>query len=296
MPHTSEKNSLRAQKCTENLNDFARMREWFPDRVNILSEGDSWFAYPKKWIVAGKPANLIDHITRWTRWKANFLSLASNGDEAVDMVSGRQKHQLIKLFRWHETGSREGKGYKPIHVLLFSGGGNDLVGENDFERFLLPYVEGATASECVDVDRLKRKARQIGYAYEELADIRDHYSPQTIIITHTYDYPYPTGERPLVLGGLIKHKGWMKRYMENSAINIPEPLQADVIKIFMNTVGEEIIKVGNVRDRFVVVDTRNTLIGQKGWLNEIHPTSNGFKSLAQKIYEAMVAEIEGLQP
>ena len=92
---TQKKTQLRNKKKTSSKLEFAQMRQHFSDRVTIVSEGDSWFAYPRKWFFAGKPSNLISHISSWTRKKANFLSMASNGDEAVDMVSGKQRPQLV---------------------------------------------------------------------------------------------------------------------------------------------------------------------------------------------------------
>ncbi|TQV87559.1 SGNH/GDSL hydrolase family protein [Aliikangiella coralliicola] len=287
---TKEINSLRKKKKAATKREFAQMRQLFPERVNIVSEGDSWFAYPPKWLVWGKQSNLIAHITGWTRRKANFYSMASNGDEAVDMVSGKQKHQLVDLLRWHT----KAKHRKPIDLLLFSGGGNDIVGENDFERFLKPYKPSyTTGKQCVNMPRLNRKIKQIGLAYQELLDIRDHYTQDTLIMTHTYDYPYPSLTGGVFLGGLIKTKAWMKRFMD--AAGIKEELQADVIKVFMDGMAEEVLKIASKRSGFIVVDTRGTLVGKKEWLNEIHPTSKGFKSIAELMFEEMKLKFPGLQ-
>lgn len=279
---TVENNLLRNKKVTRSRKEFEKMRELFPDRVTIVAEGDSWFAYPMEWFIAGKPSNLIKHIASFSRKKANFLTLASNGDEAVDMVTGKQKHTLVKILRWHE----EDANRKPVDLLLFSGGGNDIVGENDFERFIVK--DGAScmdAASCINMERLERKVKQIALAYEELLDIRDHYSPQTVVITHTYDYPFPSMQGGVFLGGLIKTEGWVKRFMKNA--NIKEELQAEVIKIFMDTMATAISDIASRRSGFIVVDTRKTLTGTKEWLNEIHPTSKGFKKIALPIYEEM---------
>jgi len=50
-----------------------------------VSEGDSWFAYPRKYILAGPNNNIIDHIVSAIKGKdkANLIRLASSGDEAV---------------------------------------------------------------------------------------------------------------------------------------------------------------------------------------------------------------------
>jgi hypothetical protein len=145
------KRNLRRRKSTPNKREFADMRTWFPNRITIVSEGDSWFAYPSKWLI-GKPPHLISHISGWCRGKANFYTMASNGDEAVDMVSGAQKHQLVDILRWHTKANNR----KPVDLLLFSGGGNDVVGENDFERFIRPYQPGFTARQCLRIGRLQR--------------------------------------------------------------------------------------------------------------------------------------------
>jgi hypothetical protein len=277
-----EKNNLRNKKIARNKKEFQLMREAFTDRITILSEGDSWFAYPPKWLFGSKPANLIDHISAFTRRKANFFSMASNGDEAVDMVSGKQKHELVFHLRRHQKIKR----IKPIDLLLFSGGGNDIVGENDFERFLKRDCNRfSTARSCINMDRLKRKAKQISLSYQELLDIRDHYSPDTVVMTHTYDYPFPSLVGGVFLGGLIKTKAWMKRFMDEQGVK--ENLQADVIKIFMDTMAVETLNIASKRDGFIVIDSRGTLEDKKEWLNEIHPTAKGFKEIAEKMFDEM---------
>ncbi len=292
MPSSSleqRRRNLYRRKNTHRKDEFANMRTWFPDRVTIVSEGDSWFAYPPKWLIFGKPPNLISQISGWSRRKANFYTTASNGDEAVDMISGKQKHQLVKLLRWH-TKSRS---RKPIDLLLFSGGGNDIVGENDFERFIRPYKAGYTAIQCLRTKRLERKIKQIGLAYQELLDIRDHYSPTTVVMTHTYDYPFASLAGANFLGGLVKTKGWMKRFMDQ--IEIPEELQTGVIKGFMDMMAKESLAIEQLRSNFTVVDTRGTLEDKSDWLNEIHPNRDGFRAIADKIYVAMESNFPALQ-
>ena len=284
-----ERDLLFRRKFTRNFQEFDTMLETFPNRVNIIAEGDSWFAYPHKWFIYGEPSNLIDYISKYTQTKANFLSLATNGDEAISMLSGEQKHTLIKLMKKYKNK----KKFKPIDLLLFSGGGNDLVGEDDFERFIVRDARGLSeAFECIEMDRLDRKILEISLAYEELLDIRDYYSPNTIVMTHTYDYPYPSNKGAKFLGGLIKTKSWVKRFMDKAHI-APE-LQSDVIKIFMDKSANSILGIQDKRDGFIVVDTRGTLKSKKYWLNEIHPTSKGFKKISKKIYKRMKEEFPKL--
>ena len=285
MPGFMTQADLRPLAFTPHVEDFAHMRFYFPDRLNIVSEGDSWFAYPPAGIFAGKPSNLISYLSKWTKGKANFLTLASSGDEAVDMISGKQKHKLIDIIRWHKEPGTTGR--KPLDLILFSGGGNDLVGRNDFERFLKKSNTGTTAQSYVNLGRLKRKGKQIKLAYDELVDIRNQYSPTTRIISHTYDYPYPSDTGGEFLGGLIRTKAWMKRFMDDPAVAVPDALQVEVIKLFFDTIGDSLTALGNKRNGLEIVETRGTLKGEKAWLNEIHPNSKGFKAIAAKIFKEM---------
>lgn len=278
-----ERNKLRRKRRTHSTAEFAKMRQWFTNRLNIISDGDSWFAYPSEWMPIGGKTNLIDYISSATRGKANFLDIASNGDEAVDILSGKQKHKIIKLLRWHE----KKPGKRPIDLLLISGGGNDVVGENDFERFIRsPYLPAYTsARDCIFTDRLERKVEQVKLAYLELLDIRDHYSPDTVVLTHCYDFPYPSLRGAKFWGGIYKTASWMKPYMD--AAGIPESMQRAVISEFMTALGDCFQAVAVERSGFIVVDTRGTLKAESQWINEIHPTSSGFKLIAHEMIEAM---------
>ena len=87
--------SLYGKKSTRNQRVFAKLIKRFPNRLNIVAEGDSWFAYPPKNLVGDSRSNVIDYL----KYKKSFnlLELASNGDEAVEMLSGESKFKLVKI-------------------------------------------------------------------------------------------------------------------------------------------------------------------------------------------------------
>ena len=81
-----------------------------PDWPVIISEGDSWFSFPLH-------ANTIDHLDEMANRKISLLRLESNGDELLEIFGSKQKTKLRRYLERY-----------PVEALLFSGGGNDIVG------------------------------------------------------------------------------------------------------------------------------------------------------------------------
>jgi hypothetical protein len=278
---------LKKRGSTSSVKDFGWLCKNTSGRVGIVSEGDSWFAYPRLNILFGPNANVMDHICAVTSstGKANVLRLASNGDEASAMMSGPQKHQLAEILSKHGN---------DIQLLLFSAGGNDVVGQWDMERMLQDFVPGATAKDCIRMDRLKRKVKRVSLAYQELIELRNEYSPNTVIITHTYDRITPSASGARFLWGLVRITPWIHPFLLDR--NIPKRLHLPITDILLGSLGDELVAISqrpSVKG-FRVVKTRRTLRpGHRGdWVNEIHPTSSGFKKITKKIY----AEMRAVEP
>ena len=107
---------------TSDTSDFQELVDENPGDTKILAEGDSWFAYPRRFLIFVKDANIIDHLAE----KPNLIILNSskNGDEAAEMVSGDQKRAYLKRISKMD-----------FNLVLFSGGGNDIVGRYDFDFY-----------------------------------------------------------------------------------------------------------------------------------------------------------------
>lgn len=185
---------------THDINQFLGMIATQGGRKNIISEGDSWFGYPGNTFVMGHGSNIIDHIA--ATGKYNVLRLESNGDEAASMMTNQQRHQLVEIINLLNT-----KGYK-LHYILFSGGGNDIVGKDDLPFFVNTYTAGMSANDCVKWNHLNIRIDQIKSAYAELIAIRDDLCPDTKIISHGYDYSPASGVPASFFGGLIKSGPW----------------------------------------------------------------------------------------
>ncbi len=276
---------LRAKPSVTRIPDFKYQIRTF-DRPSIVAEGDSWFEYPRTW--KQKPGNIIDHIQKWTKGKANLLRLGANGDEATAILSTPQRHRLTKLLRDTAESGR------PVDLLLFSAGGNDVVGDLDLERFVLPYRAGVPVEKLFRKARVDQKVRQIELAYRELLAIRNHFSADTIIVTHTYDRIIPSDIGVRVLGKNILGP-WIKPALDDAGFP-PGPKQRAAARYLLEKLRAMqlgLVTSAEARGRFLVADTHG-LVPQNQWRNEIHPTPKGFKIVASKVYDQMRAAVPAL--
>jgi len=273
---------IRSVHDLQFLEDFHAKRA---ETIRILAEGDSWFAYPRQFLIFGKDANILDHLKE----KSGLVitDLSSNGDEAVQMVTGDSKLDFLDRVSSGE-----------YDLILFSGGGNDIVGRFDFEFFLKQKTREMTWVDCIEEERLSRRLEMIRNAYIDLIDLVKLACNKTgvripPIITHTYDLAIPMEDGAIFLGGLFKVDGgrsWMHPFLMKSGIADADDQKA-IVRHILNKFGDLIDGLGNQYDddRFKVIDTRNT-IEESDWLNEIHPTSEGFRKIANRIYN------EGIVP
>ena len=272
-----------ARGSTFSVTDFRAMCRKKPRRIGIIAEGDSWFAYPRKWIAFGADINVLHHIADKVERtdRVNLLRLASNGDEAVNMTSGKQMKKLYRVLK---------KNRESVRFLLFSAGGNDIVGKNDMLPLLNEYQPGMSAVDCVNQERFERKLDAIILAYHRLIDMCQDIVPEAKIISHTYDIPQPEDKGAEFFWGLIKTKPWVFPYLRRRSI--PEELDLPIIQFILGSFGERLKSLSQepaVKDHFIMVDTQGTLRPghNTDWLNEIHPTRSGFKRITKKIYQAM---------
>lgn len=242
----------------------------------VLAEGDSWFSYPKKFILIGKNANIIDHLGE----KKDLLiyNSSNNGDELLSMLSGEQKFSLIKKL-----------AHNHFDYLLFSGGGNDIVGKFDFD-FLIKKVEPVPDDwrELIAQDRLKLRMLQIKSAYEMLCEIVKDYSKNKDIkiITHTYDIVIPAKSGYKIFDLIPLSKAWIYPYLIRKGITSPSA-QQEIVRHILYEFKNTITAIQRDYSYFKVVNTQGAITKNNQWLNEIHPTSSGFKAISEIIYKSL---------
>jgi len=272
-------------QSTYTLDELKGMISIHAELPVIISEGDSWFGYPTSVIpLSHKGTNIIDYIEETKKY--NILRLESNGDTAHCMMKGTQRAKMIhvltevkkKLSQSHKA------PYKHAYCILFSGGGNDIVGKDDMPRFLNQWLEGMTAEDAICREEFDTELQQIKLAYQTLIKLRDSHSLETKIITHGYDYLIPSIKGAVFFGGLFRSGPWIQPFMK--AVGIPEAIQPEIIKIMIqdfNTILDDLVKT---TANFIKVETIGTVSSDE-WLNEIHPTPDAFGKIAKKVIQDM---------
>lgn len=243
--------------------------------VRILAEGDSWFAYPRRFLLAGRPANIIDHLA--DEENLLILNTAANGDEIVSMISGEQKFALLKRLE-----------HIRFDFVLLSGGGNDIVGRYDFGFLLHPFEAGMDWQDCIHRDRLAIKLRQVELAYREIIERIAGIDENVRIVTHTYDFAVPSPVGYELFDIIPLGRSWMLPYFHEKGITDTN-FQKKIIRNMLVRLKNTLLRIRqDYENRFTVVNTQG-LLTEYQWQNEIHPTSEGFGIIAKKIYEEAIA-------
>lgn len=266
---------------TKDSREFDSLVNINPNAIKILAEGDSWLAYPRKYFLFGKNSNIVHCLSE--KNDLTIYNSSESGDEAVAMMSGDQKLSLMKRIK-----------HTNYDVILFSGGGNDLVGRYDFGFFLNKKSIGGDWKSCIDENRLDKKLNQISSCYEELIERTLEYSmdKNTKIVTHTYDLALPSKEGFELFDIFPMSESWMYPYLKNLDINDYED-QKNIIHYMLKKFQETLLNLQNIYPKnLFVVETQGTL-NENQWRNEIHPTPEGFELISNKIYDKIKSIIPG---
>ena len=254
----------------------ATVRRAAPTLPILLAEGDSWFDYP--WIL-GTRGSVIDHLQQLYAEKGlnvPILNMAHHGDDVRQILGLSQRQEIEKRL-----------SDPKIHydALLFSGGGNDLVGDQ-FCLWLRPFTTGATPTSLIDLGRFDAILQFVEAGYRDLVEIRNRLSPTTKIFVHGYDYPPPNGK------GVCGVGPWLRPSLTYRGI-VDKALQQDVMKEILQRFRAVLKQVEATSTDLFYVETQGTLQPQE-WHNEIHPDRKGFTKVARQFQAALAAQFPQL--
>jgi hypothetical protein len=224
----------------------------FPD---ILCEGDSWYSYPL--LPAGNLINEIDAVFLGGR---TIFNTAETGDRIVNILNGASRDRFIGNLC----------GYPTVKAILFSGGGNDFIG--NLLNMLEPDCSGkTTAASCFRMAEMDAQYQRISNAYRELISLRNIYRPGVPIVTHQYDYAIPSDK------GVFWFGSWVKPRLEH--VKVPAHLHLDISTMLIDRF---IATLAALEDsQFIVIPTAGTLL-PGDWQDEIHPNRSGIRKIVAK--------------
>ncbi|MBC7991647.1 MAG: hypothetical protein H7Z15_00195 [Rhizobacter sp.] len=275
------------------------INEYLPERL-VYAEGDSWF--DKFTPLPSSGTNLLDAIR--TPFMTAVVDVAHIGDEARDMVRGHQARQTRAMFKLFS-----------FNAILLSAGGNDL--KNVFADLFDTKAsanDGFTSTfQNKDLSRLAHPAsyteffdevvRNIGRFIDLRNSAKDPVTRAAPIFVHGYDYLQP---RPAQANIFTLTRGgpgpWLHKPLKAAGLSDEQMRAAtDAVVDEMNRqLAQVIAPLPNVH----VIDQRGLLTpaepgttGQNAdWLDEIHPSKEGFNKLARNRWDVPLSRALGWQP
>ena len=233
--------------------------------LQIFAEGDSWFDYPIPFFGGGI-------ITRLEgRLGVPILNLAKAGDEVRYMLGVEER---IILTEQLTNGCPAGG---PWDVLLFSGGGNDIV-DNPMALWVKDWDPAVPPIGHIHKPRFDNAVALVRAGYEDLIDLRDQLSPGTHLVFHDYDFAIPDGR------GICGFGPWLEPTFDLRKFPLG-PARHEVVKAMLLQFAAMLNTLA-AAPKVTFINGQGTLTAKpSSWHNELHPSKAGFEKFAD-LFEA----------
>lgn len=237
--------------------------------LQILAEGDSWFDYPVPLFGGGIIPRLEDRLG------VPILNLAKAGDEVRYMLGVEERTLLAKHL---STGCPAGG---PWDVLLFSGGGNDIV-DNPMALWVKDWNAAVPPADHLHQARFDSALALVRAAYEDLIALRDELSPNTHLVFHGYDFAIPDGRGICYLGPWLKPTFDLRKFPTRGAA-------MEVVRVMLRQFAALLTSLA-ARPKVTFINGQGTLAPQtSSWHNELHPSRSGFEKFADIFHRELRA-------
>ncbi|MDZ7600685.1 MAG: SGNH/GDSL hydrolase family protein [Hoeflea sp.] len=232
-----------------------------------VAEGDSWFHFPLT-----EPDDIVEIMLKKRR---AVYTIAGAGDEIRQMLNPAAYRSALR-----DTGAK---------VLIFSGGGNDMLGgDPDMLAKLLPaFKPGMKPEDALTSKYTAQVQTAIGHYRSLFADMKSRF-PDVWLFCHGYDYALPRKGGRYIYPAMTQ-KGFPDAGFMWSVVKL-------MVDRFNQVLAAETAKAG-ARIRYV--DLRNTVAKPNAtytealalWHDEIHPTTASFSKLTAKLDKQIAAAI-----
>jgi lysophospholipase L1-like esterase len=239
----------------------------------LVAEGDSWFDY-----LPG--TDLIDCLKGLFNY--DIENYAKAGDTLENMIFGTGINRRFERVSPQIDTVLKRIGQLQPKVFLFSGGGNDVAGD-EFESYLnhkhsgLPALREAVAEQMIE--QVFRKY------FEDLIARVAARSPDTHIVAHGYGHTVPTGEGVDFL--FFTFAGpWLRPALAKKGI-LDTNEQRSVVFLLIDAYNEMLKSLDQAHAKFHHVDLRSILNPDTDWANELHLKNSAYARSAKQIHDKM---------
>jgi len=250
---------------------FKRRKAEGDRRLVLVSEGDSWFQFPL----------LLDDVIDRLLSEYNIWSVDAAGDTLQNMVVANPEY--MKALRAH-------KGQ--VRAFLFSGGGNDIVGEDEsgqpvISRIVKRFEQGRPPAWYIDHEPFAAQLRFIEGCYRQVISTVSAEFPGLPIICHGYDHSIPGGapgdnRRPI----WASQTEWLGGPLSKDLGIVDHGLQRAIVRLMVDHLNDRLKTLcggnnpnGAFRNAWHV-DARG-VVGSD-WADELHPTDRGFRAVGAR--------------
>lgn len=241
--------------------------------LQVFAEGDSWFDYPPFLFKGG----VIPRLE--SRLGVPILNLAKAGDEVRFMLGVEQRMRLAECLT---EGCPAGG---PWDLLLFSGGGNDIV-DNPMALWVRDWDPTVPPATLINQPRFDAALALVRAGYEDLITLRDMLSPNTHLVFHGYDFAIPDGRGICHLGPWLKPTFDLRGFPTRAAAFAVVEAMLKQFAAMLTTL------VAHAKVTFI--NGQGTLAPQpSAWHNELHPNKDGFEKFADLFHAQLRAIFPG---
>lgn len=243
----------------------------------VIVEGDSWYNFPVPF-AAG-----LDFAMRNRHRYDIGLHFARAGATLRGMVFGTRRRDLSDVLEALEA----------VHprVMLFSGGGNDVVGP-EFRMYLNHRDSGRTALRTEFADL--QFADEFLPTYRHLIRRVHEASPNTKIFVHGYAHAFPSGRAVDIAFlddlGIIRIGPWIRPSLEDNGWDQRTGREV-VINLIDRFNGMLATLQSEFAGTFFHVDLRPAVTRAADWRDELHLTNRAWERCADVMHRVIAANV-----
>lgn len=242
------------------------------DEEVIVAEGDSWFDY--------RPGlDILDHLKRDYRMK--IIKLARAGDTLENMIYGTEVGGGFRHLPSQADDTLAELARVRPGVLLFSGGGNDIAG-NELESFLnhASSRRAVVREKAVEAWMEEFARPAIEWYLERVRSV----SPRTVVVMHGYARPIPDGRAVIELFGMKFVGPWLRPVLARKRIDFATG--RTVVGQLIDRYNDLLADIARGKARFRHVDLRD-LVTPSDWVNELHLSSLAYRRVAARLADVV---------